>query len=283
MSSSLYCRQAQAQACVRGKIVPYTKAMHKVLLDLGLLLLPSLAFGAGFAKHSIFLSKNPVTEGDTVLIHTVVQNDLTPNFAGQLVIRAGEAAVGSVPVVLEAGEVQAVSVSWKPAAGSHKVAAELQDKEGKVVESTFETFTIKEKPSTAPKASQGGQTAAAVESSAGIQEQIGSISPAAQGAAAPVFRLVDSGREAIADVIDTQLINIKPKVAQNPLPGVVGGAETIKAPDEQSWFWSIVYTVYFYILTVLRYLVGSAVVFYPLLMILFLFILWRGFKRFRRA
>ena len=258
--------------------------MKKALIAVGFLLLPSFALGAGFARESIFLSKESVTEGDTVLVHTVVQNDLTAKFPGQLVITDGDAKVGSVPVDLEPGEAQAVSVSWKPAAGSHKLVAELQDKAGTVVESETETFVIKAKPKPAPKSSaSSSQSAAAVESSDGIQEQIDGLSPAVGGAVAPFFRLVDGSRETIADVLDSQLASVGPKVTALPIPGVVAGAQTIKAPDEQNWFWSIIYTVYFYILTVLRYIVGSAGIFYPLLAVVFFFILWRTYRRFRRS
>jgi hypothetical protein len=266
--------------------------MQKPLHLLGFLLLPSLllagypqaALAAGFAQQTIFLSKSSVTEGDTVLIHTVVQNDLAAKFPGNLVIKDGDIKVGSVPVTLDAGEAQAVSVSWKPSAGMHKISAELQDAGGTVVGTESETFSIKEKPkpvASVAKAATSSNTAAAVESSAGIQDKIDDLSPAAGGALAPVFKLVDGSRTAIADVLDGQIANTKPKLA--PLPGVVAGTSTIQTPDQGSWFGSIFNTVYFYVLTVLRFLIGSAGVFYPVLALVFFYILWRTFKRFRRA
>jgi hypothetical protein len=257
--------------------------MQKLLALLGFLLLPSFAFGAGFAQQSIFLSKSSVVEGDTVLIHTVVQNDSQAAFPGNVVIEDGDIKVGSVPVTLDAGEAQAVSVSWKPAAGSHKITAQLQDAGGTVVESESQSFSIQAKPKPAAEAAKPGasDSAAAVESSADIQAKIDGLSPAAGGALAPVFKLVDGGRNAIADVLDGQIAQTKPKLT--PIPGVVAGTSTIKAPDQGSWFSSIFHTVYFYILTVLRFVVGSAGVFYPLLAVVFFYILWRTFKRFRRA
>jgi hypothetical protein len=254
------------------------------LAGVALAALPTAAFGAGFAQQSIFLSKSSVVEGETVLIHTVVQNDLAAKFPGQLVVRDGETRVGAVPVELDPGEAQAVSVSWKPGAGSRTIVAELQDKAGTVVESESATFSIKARPKpVAPKATTT-QVAAAVESSDSIQNKINDLSPAAGGAVAPFFRLVDGSRSSIADVLDSQLAKTKPKVAQNPLPGVVAGAqsETPQTPEPTSWFWSIIYTVYFYILTVARFIVGSAGIFYPLLAVLFFFTLWRTYRRFRR-
>lgn len=222
-----------------------------------------------------------------MLIHAVVQNDLTAKFPGNLVIKDGETKVGSVPVTLDPGEAQAVSVSWKPSAGSHKITAELQDQGGTAVESESETFAIKAKPKpvAATSSKPSSQAAAAVESSSAIQEQIGNLSPAAEGVAAPVFKLVDGSREAIADVLDSQIAKTKPKVTKIPMPmqGEVEGAQTVKTPDPQGWASSIFFTVYFYILTVLRFVVGSAGVFYPLLAIVFFFTLWRMYRRFRRV
>jgi hypothetical protein len=252
-----------------------------LLLSLILTGYPKAALGAGFAQQSIFLSKSSVTEGDTVLIHTVVQNDLPAKFSGNLIIKDGEAKVGSVPVALGAGEAQAVSVSWKPSAGSHKIVAELQNASSTVVGSESETFSIAAKPQPKVLVSASSSAAAAVESSADIQEKIEGISPAAGGALAPVFKLVDGSRTAIADVLDTQIAKTKPKLA--PTPGIVAGAETIKTPQQGSWFGSIFNTVYYYLLTILRYIIGSAGVFYPVLALAFLYVLWRTFKRFRRA
>lgn len=220
-------------------------------------------------------------EGDTVLIHAVIQNDASAKFPGDVVFRDNDAQVGSVPVTLAANEVRAVSISWTPGPGSHKITAALLDAGGTAVQSESETFDVAAKPKPkSPATNTSSNAAAAVESSADIQQKIDGLSPAAGGALAPVFKLVDGSRTAIANVLDDQLAQTKPKLG--PIPGVVAGTSTIKAPDQASWFSSIFNTVYFYILTVLRFVVGSAGVFYPLVAVVFLFILWKMFKRFRR-
>jgi len=245
---------------------------------------PEEARGAQFAPSALFLSKEAVVEGDTVLIHAVVQNDGAAKFPGNLVIQSGEEQVGSVPVTLAANEVRAVSVSWTPGPGSHKVTAQLMDQAGTVIKSETKTFAVAAKPKPKPAAatsSKSSNSAAGVESSADIQAKIDDLSPAAGGALAPVFRLVDGSRSAIADVLDSQIANTKPKVTETP--GVVAGTSTIAAPDQGSWFSSMFSTVYLYILTALRFVVGSAGVFYPLLAVVFLYTLWRMFKKFRRT
>ncbi len=284
--------------CADRKNKGYTKSMHTsrrgalsfapwvlgaclLACPLALAGYPAAARAAQFAPSNLFLSKAAVMEGDTVLIHAVVQNNATAKFPGTVVLRDNDVQVGSVPVTLAANEVRAISVSWTPGPGSHKITAELQDQDGAAVQAQSETFAVAAKPKPKVAAASSPSVAAAVESSADIQAKIGDLSPAAGGALAPVFRLVDGSRTAIADVLDTQIAKTKPKLA--PLPGVVAGTSTIHAPDQGSWGSSMFNTVYFYILTVLRYLIGSAAIFYPVLALAFLYALWRMFKRFRRA
>ena len=232
-----------------------------------------------FAPSSLFLSNERVVEGDTVFIHAVVQNNSTTTFPGELVIHSNQSEVGSVPVVLSSGEVRAVSVSWTPRAGTHDVVAALNNTSGTVVQSERKTFTVGAKPTPAA-ATQNA--AAAVESSENIRQTIESVSPAAGNALSPVLRLVDGSRSAIAEVLDAEIERATPKVGT--LPSVVAGANTaIETPEQGSWLGSIAYTIYFYILTVLRFVIGSAGVFYPLLAFVFLYCIWKMFRRFRRA
>ncbi|HEV7449177.1 MAG TPA: hypothetical protein VGP13_01410, partial [Candidatus Paceibacterota bacterium] len=161
----------------------------------------------------------------------------------------------------------------------------LKDSAGTVIESESESFDVKAKPKPAASSNNSSGAAAAVESSKSIQDQIGNLSPTAESAVSPVFKLVDGSRSAIANVLDSQLAQTKPKVTSIPLPGSVLGTSTQRdttVPSESNWFWSIFYTIYFYILTILRFIVGSAGVFYPLVAIVFFYILWRTYKRFRR-
>jgi hypothetical protein len=244
-----------------------------------LLLAPQLAFGAGFAKQSLFLSHAPVIEGETVLLHAVVNNDATSTFAGEMVFAEGAATVGKVPVSLAPGEAVALSVSWKPAAGSHKIRATLQ-KGSTTVEEQSATFQVEPKP--AP-ASTSGQSAATIESSQNIQNAIAGVSPAVAGAVAPAFRLVDGGREALANVVEKQLESAKQGLPSGQ-PGSVLSAETAKnAPsDPLGTFLLILRTLYFYLLTLLGFIIASAGVFYPVFALLFFYILWRVVRRVRR-
>ncbi len=264
--------------------------MKKLLFGLTLFLLPVVVFGAGFAKQSLFLSKSSVVEGDTVLIHSSVSNDTTTKFAGTLVLKDSATVIGNVPVALAPGEAGTLSVSWKPSAGSHAGVAQLQAKDGTVVEEESAVFTIAAKPVPVekPSAFKENQPAAIVESSAGIQEGISRLSPAVAQGAQPVFAAIDSARSAAAEALDQGIDYEKGQIAKNN-KGQVLGEQTDKASldttNTKNWtntLWNIIDTLVLYILTIFRWFVGNAGIFYPAVALLFLWFLWKLYKRMRR-
>ncbi|HVZ76135.1 MAG TPA: Ig-like domain-containing protein [Candidatus Paceibacterota bacterium] len=255
-------------------------ALFGLLIPLSLLAVyPETAQGAGFAKESLFLSKTPVTEGDTVLIHTVVSNDTGVNFSGEVIFKNGDAKIGGVAVTIAAGGANAVSVSWKPGAGTHTVTAELDGADGAVVEKESGVFVINPKPQ---PASQGATEDASVESSQAIQNDIAHYSPTAASIAQPVFSTIDSARNKAADLLD-QGTQWASQQSGGKSPGqVLGDATTTVSLNPVGTAWKLLASVIYYILTFLRYVVGHAGIFYPVFVILFFYILWRTYKRFRR-
>jgi hypothetical protein len=259
--------------------------MKKALIVLAAVLaagLPAIALAsAGFAKQSLFLSQGSVTAGQTVLIHAVVSNDAAAKFSGTLVFGDEGGTVGTVPVALPAGASSVVSVSWMPAAGVHNVTAALEDSAGNSVETESASFTVNAPP--AP-ASQSPAQPAAVESSQQIQNDIAQYSPQAAQTAQPVFSAVDSLRTSAASALTNQLNATKQSLGVKP-QGEVLGAST-EAPAAQSaagsGFWFVLKTFYVYVLTILLFLIDSAAIFYPLLLIIFFYLMWRLFRRVRR-
>jgi hypothetical protein len=260
--------------------------MHKTYLVgvfVAFLFIPTSAFAAGFAKQSLFLSQDSVTEGDTVLVYAVVQNDQPSSFTGSVVLSDGSDAMGNVSVTLKAGEAQAVSVSWTPTAGSHTVTAELEGTDGTVVEKESETFDIAAKPTPASDDSIAQSQSAAVGSSQPIQNEINSVSPQVASTLAPVFTTVDSGRATAATFLNSQLANTQKNLGTTT--GQVLGAETQNNSSSSGIVgnaWYIAETIYFYILTLLVFIIDTAGVFYPLLVIIFFYLLYRTYRWARR-
>ena len=239
---------------------------------------PEAARGAGFAKESLFLSKTPVTEGETVLIHAVVANESNVKFTGEVVFTDSEIKIGSVAVSIAPGGANAVSVSWKPSAGSHQVSAALTGSDGEVVENESAAFVINEKPK---PASGVPASSTPVESSADIQKKINELSPTAANISAPVFSTLDSVRARTAEALDQGIDWAKQKTAGKK-PGQVLGTTTQSGGGVMDTLWLILATILLYIFSVLRFVVGNAGLFYPVFALLFFYILWKLFKRFRR-
>ncbi len=259
--------------------------MRKLFASLVLFatLFPAAALGATFAKQTLFLSKESVTEGETVLIHTIVSNEATTSFAGKLEITNKEGSIGTVPVALAAGEAAAVSVSWKPLAGSHSITAQLLDQAGEVVEKESATFTIRAQV----VAGTTTETATTdVDSSEEIQQALANLSPAVAKTSEPVFSAIDSARAQAAEVLDRGVAWSKKQIGNSAIKnqGTILGTETEKSTTDKisGSAWTVVATVVLYVLSILRYLVSSAGIFYPLFALLFFFMLWKLYRRFSR-
>ena len=203
--------------------------------------------------------------------------------------------VAGAPAVAAAAEPQALELSAKAQVEgtsvplNASVSTENNDfvlsatkKDG----STPVTFTLyltpKPKP---PPVAASSSAAAAVESSNDIQQSISGVSPQAASALSPVFTLIDGGRSKAADVLDNQIANTKKNLGPNAgAPSEVLSAEDVKQAGQNPMgaFWYILQTLYLYLLTLLRFIVGSAGVFYPVLAAAVLYLLWKIVSRFRR-
>jgi hypothetical protein len=268
----------------------YTFSMNSApLWVLSLLFLPAVAFGAGFAKQSLFLSKSPIIEGDSVLIYSVVQNNDAVKFDGSLVFFAqkdggDKEKVGTVAAVIASQGADTVSVSWKPLAGSYTVTAELTQKDGTVVESESEKFTINEKPKPASSEDNSdGNLSAQVQSSADVQAMIAKFVPGLSGVSEPVFSGVDSLRMKAANLLD-QGIDWSKSKTDGKKPGEVLGASA-QNTSPQGIMTTLSYAAgaaAYYFFSVLKWIVANTGVFYSVVAIAFLYALWRIFAGLRR-
>ncbi len=269
-----------------GKTCDILKSMKRFFVGIILFALPGMVFAAGFAKQSIFLSTNTPVEGEAVLIHASVSNDASTTFTGTLKVHDDEGTIGSVPVTLAAGGASDVSITWEPTAGTHTVVADLTDASGTVVEENSQAFTIAPPPPpVVPTTASSKQDANGVQSSAQIQQSIANASPTVATYSAPVLSAIDSGRMFAANQLNKGLNWSK---AQVGVPVTSPTANFINTPDAAtqnktaSTAWTIFATATLYVFTVLLYIVSNAGVFYPILAILFFYILWRLFRRYRR-
>ena len=225
-----------------------------------------------------------------VHLYAIVANPTDAKFSGQVQFTEGPTDIGSMSVSLAPGATQTASVLWKPAAGNHTIEATLKADDGTVAQKTSQTFSVKAPPP--PQTPEvPGANSAAVESSQAIQTQISNVSPQVGAAVAPAFNFVDGVRQSIAQATDNQIAQVEPKIVPVPLPGSTGspqsgqveGAQTQAPSGTGGWIQAVGYTLYFYVLVLVRFVVGSAAVFYPVVAVAFLWFMWRMFSRFRRV
>lgn len=95
------------------------------LLCAFLLALPAYAedMPAGFAPGQIWLSKNAPTAGESVEIYTVIYDASGTPLEGSVRFQVDDEIVGSVPFTLGAGETKIQSVRWRATAGTHSLSA----------------------------------------------------------------------------------------------------------------------------------------------------------------
>ena len=126
--------------------------------------------------------------------------------------------------------------------------------------------------------------ASPVDSSAPIQKDIANVSPKLPAPSQPLFAALDSFRSSMAGVLDSQLAFAQSKIAAAPQPSITDISATKDAAVSNPWgtFWYALYMLYFYALTILRWIVGNAIVFYPVFVLLVLYILLRLFRWWRR-
>ncbi len=261
----------------------------RILFILALVCIPATGFAAGFATQSLFLSKDSVTEGESVLIYAVVSNNTATTFTGKLQVHEGSTLVGTVPVSLAAGSANTVSVSWKPAAGRHTLTAQLLDSAAAIAGEESATFSVAAKkealsentPLIIPPKTD-------IESSSKIQDTIENLSPALAAGTGPIFSAIDAGRTSAAKALDNGVSWSKKQLATSKTVGKALGNEEVTDTNKSagdrffSTIWLIVATLALYLFSVLRYVTGSAGAFYPLFAVLFFFILWKFYRRYRR-
>lgn len=253
-------------------------------------LLPIVVSAATFAQSPIFLSSTPPTEGEKVKVYVVVSNNADTAFNGTVSITADGTKLGNPAVTLAAGAAQTVSVNWTPIAGDHTIVSQLIAQDGTAGQQISQKFTVEKIPEPADTSAKSTKTSNDIETSAQIQNSIGTVSPTAEKYTAPVFTVIDSGRVFAADQL-TKAINWSKQQISTSSPKKVTAFVTTSSTDTKEkggasgvagGAWTIFATVVLYVLSVLLYVVGHAGVFYPILAIAFFYILWRLWRRYRR-
>lgn len=79
----------------------------------------------GMIDQPIWFSQDPLVEGDTVSIYTIVYNGESKTLAGTVEFYDSKTLLGSRPFSISAKTTKDVSVTWKVTAGSHSIYARI--------------------------------------------------------------------------------------------------------------------------------------------------------------
>ncbi len=257
----------------------------RTLLGVGILfLLPGITFAAGFAKQSLFLSQATVEQNETVFVYAVVTNDTVSYFNGKLVVSDQEGPIGTTTVSLDTGHANTVSVSWTPkTVGSHRIIANLVNADDEVVEHEDYVFFVNkpappsvhvDDPKKPTKRSQS--TTTVVDSSLPIEKPLentlSKMSPSAAAHTESTFLSIDEARHQAVTRLDQGTEWSKREIAKST-----------KSPGGfMNTLWLMLATLALYGSTALSYVIANIGIFYPVLFAIFVFVLWRIFKLFKR-
>ena len=271
----------------------------------------ALADGVQFATQTIFLSTGSPIAGSSILVHSSVVNTSSSEFNGQVMFKDGATQIGRVSISVAAGDAQVATISWKPTAGSHTLTASLIDSAGDVMISlggdtqAAAVFAVAAQPPppTSPYVDAASQTSSAslsgilssvgssdgsLQPSAPIVQTIDNTIPSLSTTTQGIFSTIDAGRSSAAQLINNQLTIAKQKMqaATSTSKSAIGTRTTYATTSSSSttqavfdWFAGVLWTMYFYVLSALRWAVTSLVIFYPLAVFLFVWLLHSLYKR----
>ena len=244
--------------------------------------------------------------GQKVRVYAIVSNNSPISFMGSVNISADGTLLGSPSSTLAIGATQTVSASWTPTTpGDHVITAQLTADDGSVVQQVSQTFTITTPPpppvdpdavgsSTDGNAFVGDN---GYQPSTGIQDAIASVSPALATDTQSVFSAIDGLRQAISIFLNGQITG-----ANQALTVIHAAASSSIATDTPNTFTnlqpiastvpslatsqnsvkSIFWNIYLYALLALRFLIDNAAIFYPFLVLIFFYVMWRVYRRMSR-
>lgn len=117
---------------MKNKIL--TIALAATLLFLGSFIGISLAAdekvikNTGFPNQNLWLSHEPVLEGEEVSINTIVVNNNEGTFSGTVEYYDGIKLVGRTPfTITDAQKIKVISFIWKAIAGDYRISAKITD------------------------------------------------------------------------------------------------------------------------------------------------------------
>lgn len=261
-----------------------------------LLLVPAALFAAGrggFASGAIWLSKEIITEGESVRISASLYNSYSDKLSGVVAFKDDDVSIGTASFSLSPGEGSIVSAATRPVAGPHSYHALIADatldtNDGEMAATEIigtKTAVIARTVATAPKP-EPAQSASAVSTTEGTRRAISDFSPAVGNVVNPILDRIDSFRADAAAYTEEAMNSARERVAaatstEPAKDGKVLGVETpqiIESVAESKGIRAAWGYFLLYLNAILNAILRNAALFYPVAVVL-LFIALRMLYR----
>jgi hypothetical protein len=262
------------------------KMILSALLFAGVLFFPQAgqaqsALPAGFPPGSLWLSKTNPVEGESITLFTVLYNASGSSIRGTITFLADGKSIVTKEFSLEAGTTKIESTSWKAAEGKHSFSALI---EGATNPGANEIVSVANAKAAALSVSVSPPPpppppSPIAENAAIIEEFASSVASSSLPVAETIFDTTESLRKQGAAYFDNKLAkNAKEKASEaeaSSAPEGTGGlAAAFSAPALASYVERAAH--YFY--TIMATLFRTAILFYPVFVVSFLWLLRRIYR-----
>lgn len=241
-------------------------------------------FPAGFPGSSVWLSKAFPVAGEEIKVYATLYNSGDSALTGTLVFFVDDTALASKPISLSAGEAKIESATWSASSGEHSISAKIENSKGddealEIAGNVASPIKVSvAKPAEPSAIAQGVASAANLAS-----EVVTAATPAVLGAATSFYEKTENFRTESAEKLEKYIASTESPVAssaQSSNGAVLGQATTSSGVSgfESPKKAGVVSQVSKAGAQIALFITKSKFFFYPLLLLLILFIISMLFK-----
>ncbi len=220
------------------------KKYISILVVVVVFLVPSFAVHAsdtmlpsgGFIEKNIWYSKNPLVEGDTTLIYTVIFNPSESDLSAKVEFYDGDILLGSRTVTVASGALKSVSISWKITVGDHAIHAKILNPKITLTSGKTSAVSLSQTDSVEDKFTIAKKIIPKVEPQSTQTESSGSDIPAIAGKVlgASFMAPIEDFRTTTATQFSDNAKNEKEIIANESKPKTVDAVKTATSSSENS-------------------------------------------------
>ncbi len=198
-----------------------------------ILLFPAFALSAvqaGFPSQPLWVSATAPSEGETIVISTVVINDTSATLRGTLTFLANDMRIGAREFELPSSKSQIHSIEWKPKKGEYRVSAKIEGTSAELSQKETPSISITVREAPAPPSEIEKTISQVVETGSSIAS---SSAPIIIQTAQNIFAQTETLRNAGVERLENYLASKSPSGTQSS-KGSVAGTSTASTDSPQA-------------------------------------------------